>query len=59
MSIGPALEAVRFEWVTFNDAFQADEYSGYPSAASEKEWAKLWDCEFGALKAGPTAVIDF
>ncbi|PYI06049.1 hypothetical protein BO78DRAFT_418943 [Aspergillus sclerotiicarbonarius CBS 121057] len=43
----PALEAVELEWMTFNDVFQPDEYSGYPSATSEKAWAALWD--FGAF----------
>lgn len=45
-TIGPALEAVELELVTFNDTFQPDEYSGYPSATSEKAWGALWDCEF-------------
>ncbi|KAJ6437211.1 sorting nexin-41 [Purpureocillium lavendulum] len=43
----PALEAVKYEWLTFADSFQPDVYSGYPSAASEKAWGKLWD--FGAF----------
>lgn len=45
-SLGPVLDAVRFEWTTFNDVFQPDEYSGYPSASSEAAWGKLWDCKF-------------
>ncbi|KAM6488156.1 hypothetical protein HDV62DRAFT_14818 [Trichoderma sp. SZMC 28011] len=43
----PVLEAVRYEWTTFNQFFEPDIYSGYPSAASEAAWAKLWD--FGAF----------
>ncbi|KAI0468034.1 hypothetical protein F4859DRAFT_222762 [Xylaria cf. heliscus] len=43
----PAFESVRYEWTTFNDVFQPDEYSGYPSKSSEAAWAKLWD--FGAF----------
>ncbi|RAK97891.1 oxidase ustYa family protein [Aspergillus ibericus CBS 121593] len=43
----PAMEAVELEWLTFNDNFQPDEYSGYPSATSEKAWGALWD--FGAF----------
>ncbi|KAI1296024.1 hypothetical protein F5Y03DRAFT_399034 [Xylaria venustula] len=43
----PALKSVRYEWTTFNDVFQPDEYSGYPSNSSEAAWAKLWD--FGAF----------
>jgi hypothetical protein len=47
--IGPALEAVELELVTFNDTFQPDEYSGYPSATSEKAWAALWDCDLQTI----------
>ncbi|KAL2018453.1 hypothetical protein VTK56DRAFT_809 [Thermocarpiscus australiensis] len=43
----PALEAVEMQWTTFDDTFQPDEYSGYPSKSSEAAWAKLWD--FGAF----------
>ncbi|KAH8888131.1 hypothetical protein GQ53DRAFT_826688 [Thozetella sp. PMI_491] len=43
----PVLEAVRYEWTNFNQVFQPDVYSGYPSAASEAAWASLWD--FGAF----------
>ncbi|KAI1168254.1 hypothetical protein F5B18DRAFT_658592 [Nemania serpens] len=44
----PALEAVEYEWTTFNDQFLEDEYSGYPSTSSEAAWAALWD--FGAFR---------
>ncbi|KAI1203983.1 hypothetical protein F5X97DRAFT_337845 [Nemania serpens] len=50
----PVLDAVRFEWTTFNDVFQPDEYSGYPSASSEAAWGKLWD--FGAFSV-PTSSL--
>lgn len=43
---GPVLEAVRYEWTTFNQFFEPDVYSGYPTSASEAAWAKLWDCKW-------------
>ena len=42
------------EWMTFNDDFKPDEYSGYPSERSERAWGKLWDCE---LSDGPRKAI--
>lgn len=50
---GPALDAVRFEWVRFADEFEPDLYSGYPSAASEEAWGKLWDCKLGRPQTCP------
>ncbi|KAI0514738.1 hypothetical protein F5B22DRAFT_610545 [Xylaria bambusicola] len=43
----PLLEAVEYEWRSFDDSYKPDVYSGYPSEKSEKAWGDLWD--FGAF----------
>lgn len=41
----PAMEAVEYEWKTFeNDFFHQSVYRGPPSVELEKAWDELWDC---------------
>ena len=43
----PAMEAVEYEWRTFeNDFFHPSIYRGSPTLELEKAWDDLWDCAF-------------
>jgi hypothetical protein len=40
------MEAVEYEWVTFeNTFFQESEYRGKPTPELEKSWDDLWNCK--------------
>ena len=46
--IAPVMEAVEYEWVTFENDFSTapTKYRGKPTAELEQAWTDLWKCMF-------------
>jgi len=42
------MEAVEYEWVTFENEFSTapTKYRGKPTAELEQAWTDLWKCEY-------------
>ena len=48
----PALSAVEYEWVTFQNAFsQQSPYRGAPNPRIEAEWERLYQCRLPPLQS--------
>lgn len=48
LGIAPVMEAVEYEWVTFENDFSTapTKYRGKPTAELEQAWTDLWKCMF-------------
>jgi hypothetical protein len=42
----PARTAVKYNWVTYDDAREEQQYSGKPSETLEETWKALWYCKY-------------